>query len=254
MKKQKQKKTGAKKEEKEPGPESSKSEESAVQTEPPVQDVDGTKDEDGSDAKAPEEKVSDLNPSLHQRQPSLTLQSKMRSSSFRASSGGPLSPNYPPFSPDGDTAPDIYRKQALRIEELERENKRLAKEATDGERRWKKAEEELEELREAEDDTTSKKDISSGSSGELEKLVWLLVSHLLPLLLLIRSFRGATSQLSNVKTHNSKRKPHGPQDMALHPPCPSLRLQTSKRPSPPNHPPSNLWKSSSPLSAPTLTV
>ncbi len=181
MKKQKQKKTSAKKEEKELTSESSKSEESPVQTEPLFQDVDGTKEEEGSDAKAPEEKASDLNPSLHQRQPSLTLQSKMRSSSFRASSGGPLSPNYLPFSPDGDTAPDIYRKQALRIEELEMENKRLAKEATDGERRWKKAEEELEELREAEDDTTSKNNVSSGSSGDLEKLVGSLVSCLLPL-------------------------------------------------------------------------
>jgi hypothetical protein len=179
MKKQKQKKTGAKKEEKELAPEPSKSEESPVQTETPSQDVDGTKEEEGADSKAPEETVSDLNSTLHQRQPSLSLQSKMRSSSFRAASGGPLSPNYAPFSPDGDTAPDIYRKQALKIEELEKENKRLAKEATDGERRWKKAEEELEELREAEDDNTSEKDISSGSSAELERLVWLFVSCLL---------------------------------------------------------------------------
>jgi hypothetical protein len=171
MKKQKQKKIGAKKEEKEPAPESSKSEESPVQAEPPIQEADGTKVEEGDDGKAPEEAVSNLGATLHQRQPSLSLQSKMRSSSFRASSGGPLSPNYPPFSPDGDTAPDIYRKQALKIEELEKENKRLAKETTDGERRWKKAEEELEELREAEDDTTSKKNIGSGSSEELEKLV-----------------------------------------------------------------------------------
>lgn len=176
MKKQKQKKTGAKKEEKEPTPEFSRSEESPVQAEPPVQDVDGTKEGEG-DSRTPEETVSDLTSTSHQRQPSLSLQSKMRSSSFRASSGGPLSPNYAPFSPDGDTAPDIYRKQALRIEELEKENKRLAKEASDGERRWKKAEDELEELREAEDDTTSKRDIISGSSGVLDKLVLLIVSY-----------------------------------------------------------------------------
>jgi hypothetical protein len=176
MKKQKQKKIGTKKEEKEPALEASKSEESPVSAEPPIQDVDGTKEEDQVDSKAPEETVSDLTSTSHQRQASLSLQSKMRSSSFRASSGGPLSPNYAPFSPDGDTAPDIYRKQALKIEELERDNKRLAKEASDGERRWKKAEEELEELREAEDDTTSRKDISSGSSAELEKLV---VAHFL---------------------------------------------------------------------------
>ena len=253
MKKQKQKKIGAKKEEKEPAPESSKSEESPVQTEPPIQEADGTKVEEGDDGKAPEETVSNLGATLHQRQPSLSLQSKMRSSSFRASSGGPLSPNYPPFSPDGDTAPDIYRKQALKIEELEKENKRLAKETTDGERRWKKAEEELEELREAEDDTTSKKDIGSGSSEELEKLVRKLVCS--PLLrLLIIPFREERSRLSIVKTHNSKPKPHEPLDMAPHPPSPPLHLQTTKPLSPPNHPPSNPWKSNSPLSAPTSTV
>jgi len=171
MKKQKQKKAGAKKEEKESILEASKSEDPPIPAETPVQDVDGTKEEDGGGSKASEETVPDLTTASHQRQPSLSLQSKMRSSSFRASSGGPLSPNYPPFSPDGDTAPDIYRKQALKIEELERDNKRLAKEASDGERRWKKAEEELEELREAEDDSTSRKEMSPGLSGELEKLV-----------------------------------------------------------------------------------
>jgi len=96
----------------------------------------------------------------------------MRSSSFRHSSGGPLSPSYG-FSPEGDTAPDIHRKQALRIEELEKENKRLAKEASDGERRWKKAEEELEDLREADDESgkDAAKPVSDpGSSNELEKL------------------------------------------------------------------------------------
>lgn len=171
MKKQKQKKAGAKKEEKEPVPEASTSEEiPEPQNEPQLQDVDGTKEEEGGD-KAAQETFPELNTTSHQRQPSLSLQSKLRSSSFRAA-GGPLSPNYAQFSPDGDTAPDIYRKQALRIEELEKETKRLAKEASDGERRWRKAEEELEELREAEDDTTSK-DTSPGSSGELEKLVLL---------------------------------------------------------------------------------
>ncbi|RSL73609.1 hypothetical protein CEP53_000682 [Fusarium sp. AF-6] len=85
--------------------------------------------------------------------PSLAQQSKLRSTSFRAGSippGGALSPG--PFSPDGDTAPDIYRKHVARIEELERENKRLAKEATESEKRWQKAENELADIREDEDD------------------------------------------------------------------------------------------------------
>ncbi|KAL5604760.1 hypothetical protein BROUX41_001898 [Berkeleyomyces rouxiae] len=49
------------------------------------------------------------------------------------------------------TAAEIYRKQAARIEELEKENKRLSKDSADADKRWKKAEEELEDLREAED-------------------------------------------------------------------------------------------------------
>ena len=79
----------------------------------------------------------------------------MRSDSFRrTSAAGPLSPGttsgaLPALAPDGETMSDIYRKQALRLEELERDNKRLEKEAKDGEARWRRSEEELEELREA---------------------------------------------------------------------------------------------------------
>ena len=151
--------------------------EEAPETEPaPVANVtspDETKGPSATDSKAEEETVSELGKASHGRQPSLSLQSKMRSSSFRQSSGGPLSPSYG-FAPDGDTAPDIFRKQAIKIEELEKENRRLAKETSDGEKRWKKAEEELEELREAEDDSTSRsRDPTPGTVPiqELEKLV-----------------------------------------------------------------------------------
>lgn len=75
-------------------------------------------------------------------------------------SGKPTSPG--PLSPDGDTAPDIYRKHVARIEELEKENKRLQKESSDSEKRWKKAEDELADLREDDD---------KKGSGETEKLV-----------------------------------------------------------------------------------
>ncbi|KIW25738.1 uncharacterized protein PV07_08894 [Cladophialophora immunda] len=68
------------------------------------------------------------------RQPSISLQSKIRSTSFRDS--GPLSPAM------------ISGNSLLKVEELERENKRLAKEAEAHERRWRKLEEELEEVRE----------------------------------------------------------------------------------------------------------
>jgi DNA repair exonuclease SbcCD ATPase subunit len=92
---------------------------------------------------------------VHGRQASLSIQSKMRSDSFRKTSTvGPLSPSaaprtLPDLTPDGETMNDIYRKQALRLDELERENKRLDKEAREGEARWRRSEEELEELREA---------------------------------------------------------------------------------------------------------
>ncbi|KAI1362886.1 hypothetical protein F5Y08DRAFT_310873 [Xylaria arbuscula] len=81
-----------------------------------------------------------------QAAPSLSQQSKLRSSSFRQ---GPLSPT---LSPEGETAADIYRKQVARIEDLEKENKRLAKEAGDAEKRYKKAEEDLADLQEADRD------------------------------------------------------------------------------------------------------
>lgn len=79
-------------------------------------------------------------------------------------SGKPTSPG--PLSPDGDTAPDIYRKHVARIEELEKENKRLQKDSSDSEKRWKKAEDELADLREADE---------KKGSDEAEKLASLCV-------------------------------------------------------------------------------
>jgi hypothetical protein len=132
-----------------------------------------TKGVEEDDTKASEETVPELATTSAQRPHSTSIshQSKMRSSSFRSSSGPLGSPGYPP---EENTAPDIYRKQAVRIEELEKENKRLAREAGDSERRWKKAEEELEDLREAEGDSSSKgQEVSSTSrfSNDVEKLV-----------------------------------------------------------------------------------
>ena len=94
----------------------------------------------------------------HHRQPSLSLQSKIRSSSFRRTSipQTPLSPTtngskqlgLSALSPDGDAVTEIYRKQAFRLDELEKENRKLLKEVETAESRWRKTEEELEELRE----------------------------------------------------------------------------------------------------------
>ncbi|KAK4104034.1 hypothetical protein N658DRAFT_419618 [Parathielavia hyrcaniae] len=110
----------------------------------------------------PEDATADVRPTSPGRAqststPSLAQQSKARSASFRQGSisvtgAGPLSPGSGAgmglFSPEGETAPDIYRKHVQRIEELEKENKALAKDAKDAKKRWQKAEEELADLRE----------------------------------------------------------------------------------------------------------
>ncbi|KAI0152907.1 hypothetical protein GGR57DRAFT_162072 [Xylariaceae sp. FL1272] len=105
---------------------------------------------------APEDAAVEEPSSATQAAPSLSQQSKLRSSSFRQ---GPLSPTGGLLSPDGETAPDIYRKQVARIEDLEKENKRLAKEASDAEKRYKKAEEDLADLQEADRDGSENRQV-----------------------------------------------------------------------------------------------
>ncbi|OCL09238.1 hypothetical protein AOQ84DRAFT_431397 [Glonium stellatum] len=138
---------------------------------------------DGAEAlveeKEPEEPPEAMRPS-HARQPSVTLESRLRSDSFRRNANQPnplsptvKSPTLPPLSPGGDAVGDIYRKQALRIEELEKENKRLQIESSEAEKRWKKTEEELEELREASGEVAelkSKADQAATKGEEVEKL------------------------------------------------------------------------------------
>jgi predicted nucleic acid-binding Zn-ribbon protein len=43
----------------------------------------------------------------------------------------------------------VFRKQSAKIEELEKENKRLEKDLSDATTRWRKTEEQVEDLREA---------------------------------------------------------------------------------------------------------
>ena len=181
----------------EPEPEKAAVEEKVVEDEKPQGDT-GPDDKVGS--KDGEEAVSELNDSKsHQRQTSLSIQSKMRSSSFRHSTG-PISPNLV-FSPEENTAPDIYRKQAARIEELEKENKRLGKEVSDGERRWKKAEDELEDLREAEGDDPKSSTTRTGSSAEVEKLKGELISlQRQNAQLQARSRHSSSPSISNTQT------------------------------------------------------
>lgn len=97
----------------------------------------------------------------HGRQPSLSIQSKMRSSSFRKTSvsQGSVSPSpstlksppqsLPPLTGDGDSVHEVFQKQSTKIGELEKENKRLEKELSEATVRWRKTEDQLEDLREA---------------------------------------------------------------------------------------------------------
>lgn len=68
------------------------------------------------------------------------------------------SPSLPPLSADGDSVQELYRKQSTRIEELEKDNKRLEKELEDASGRWRKTEEQLEDLRETSVDTAELED------------------------------------------------------------------------------------------------
>jgi hypothetical protein len=57
---------------------------------------------------------------------------------------GRLSPSK--FSPEGEAAPDTYRNHVAIIDELEKKNRRFAKEATGTAKRWQKAKEKLADL------------------------------------------------------------------------------------------------------------
>ncbi|KAL2757950.1 hypothetical protein ACRALDRAFT_2040268 [Sodiomyces alcalophilus JCM 7366] len=145
-----------------------------------------------------------------QSQPaSLAEQLKLRSASFRQGSvsagSGPLSPGS--FGPEGETATDIYKKHVARIEELEKENKRLAKEAADAEKRWKKVEEELADLREEESGQ------GSGSKTESDSLVENLKSE-------IASLERQNSQLQQqLSRSGSSRQGVSPSASAGSPPA-----------------------------------
>ncbi|EFE35699.1 uncharacterized protein ARB_05743 [Trichophyton benhamiae CBS 112371] len=114
----------------------------------------------------------------HGRQPSISVQSKLRSSSFRQDSKVPVvspgssgvkSPTLP-LSPDGSTAPEVFRKQAIRLEELEKENKRLEKEVEVTNAKWKKSEEELDDLRESSAETVELKEKLAKAEKQAEEV------------------------------------------------------------------------------------
>jgi chromosome segregation ATPase len=105
--------------------------------------------------KKPSSSKDESKPS-HTRQPSASQQSRLRSTSFRAAGTSPplKSPTSggmtAPLSPS-DEAADIYRKQASRIEELEKQVKQLESQAA----KLPALEEEVEELRESSSDANA---------------------------------------------------------------------------------------------------
>lgn len=103
----------------------------------------------------------------HGRKPSVAIESRQRSESFYRSgaAGTPTSPN--PVTPGGGITSEVYREQAHRIEELEKENKKLAVEVEENQARWQKGEEELEELREGRGDVA----LAVEKGKETDKLV-----------------------------------------------------------------------------------
>lgn len=127
----------------------------------------------------------------HGRQPSLSIQSKMRSSSFRKTSvsQGSVSPSpstlksppqsLPPLTGDGDSVHEVFQKQVTKIGELEKENKRLERELSDATARWRKTEDQLEDLREASVDGAELREQlkkAEEKAASIESLVWRISS------------------------------------------------------------------------------
>ncbi|KAI7234296.1 hypothetical protein KC330_g4922 [Hortaea werneckii] len=112
------------------------------------------KEEDAGETAAKDEESSE--------KPSESKQSKQRSESFRQGSSGPLSP--------GAEVQDLYKKQAARIEELEKESKSFKQQQDEGASRLAKAEEELEKLREDSSDVAELKTKSKEAETLKEEL------------------------------------------------------------------------------------
>ena len=108
-----------------------------------------------------------VKPSHRRRQPSLSVQSKMRSSTFRQNAGI-TSPPLP--DSDGSSAPELFRKQSVRLDELDKENKRLERELQAADARWKKTEEQLEDLREANADAAQLREKLASAEKKAEEV------------------------------------------------------------------------------------
>ncbi|KAG8628166.1 hypothetical protein KVT40_004039 [Elsinoe batatas] len=166
-KQQKGKKAGTKKKEEKSEDATTKAENNAdVKNEEEIK-----QDGSGEAADEADEAEDDAGKPVPTRNPSVTLQSRQRSESFRkgsASSGGHKSPSLPTVDSEAEVQ-ELYRKQAARIEDLEKQVETLSLAET----KLKKTEEELEQLREGSDDVAalkSKAAQSNEQAAELEKL------------------------------------------------------------------------------------
>ncbi|KAK1009690.1 hypothetical protein LTR91_002831, partial [Friedmanniomyces endolithicus] len=153
------KKTATKKKDDKAGAAESKADdvagEEAAAVAAPAAEASETPDAAPEDERPAEGGENDAAKPLPERQPSVSMQSRQRSESFRQGApstiatdlklgGGPLSP--------GIEVQDLYKKQAARIEELERENGAYKVQQEEGAARLAKAEEELDGLRKGSSD------------------------------------------------------------------------------------------------------
>lgn len=131
-----------------------------------ITSVDDSKD-DTTDINTDENKDDDK-PGII-RQPSLSAQSRQRSESFRKQSTvvspGLKSPGSSPLDSELEVK-EVYRKQAARIEELEKENKALKDSQDENAAKLSQREEELERLRE---DSGQMAELKSKASSADEK-------------------------------------------------------------------------------------
>ncbi|KAI2697863.1 hypothetical protein CBS147326_4779 [Penicillium roqueforti] len=157
----------------------------------------------------------------HGRHASLSIQSKMRSSSFRKTSvsHGSVSPSpssatlkspsqsLPPLTGDGESVHEVFRKQSTKIEELEKENKRLEKDLSEATLRWRKTEEQVEDLRDASVDSVGLREQLKNAEEKVASIESLKEE--------ISSLQRQNSQLQTRSHRNTTTTESPPADLVL---------------------------------------
>ncbi len=220
MKKQRAKKAGGakKKDEKadvptETEPEASSTAAKAEEAEPAASEATETPKPSSAPVEEDEE-PSELPTakSAHGRKPSVAIESRQRSESFYRSGAAGTPTSAAPLSPGEGVTSGVYREQAQRIEELDKENKRLASQNDEYRERFSKAEEELEELREEKGDVA----VAVAKGQEAEKLVRHVIFEIIHVLLLQQllmcrvEIRSRIAKETIVTSTITKHKDHTP--------------------------------------------